>query len=226
MDYAGCGLSAGLHGFIPDFDKLVEDVIENYSIIRGRPEFEKLPCFLFGQSMGGAVALKVHLKQPAAWNGAILLAPMCKVSEEVQPPWIVIKILIGLSYIFPRAKFVPGKNLADLAFRDVKKRMQCAYNVVGYKDPPRLRTAVELLGATKEISSRLNEVSWPMLILHGASDVVTDPSVSKALYEQCSSNDKKICLYDQAWHSILDGEPDDVILQVLSDIKSWLLLRT
>lgn len=29
--------------------------------------------------MGGAVALKVHLKQPDAWNGAILVAPMCKV---------------------------------------------------------------------------------------------------------------------------------------------------
>lgn len=29
--------------------------------------------------MGGAVALKVHLKQPHAWDGAILVAPMCKV---------------------------------------------------------------------------------------------------------------------------------------------------
>lgn len=43
------------------------------------PEFCSLPRFLFGQSMGGAVALKVHLKQPNAWNGAILVAPMCKV---------------------------------------------------------------------------------------------------------------------------------------------------
>lgn len=29
--------------------------------------------------MGGAVALKVHLKQPLSWSGAILVAPMCKV---------------------------------------------------------------------------------------------------------------------------------------------------
>jgi len=43
------------------------------------PEFNSLPCFLFGESMGGAVALKTHLKQPKAWNGAILCAPMCKV---------------------------------------------------------------------------------------------------------------------------------------------------
>ena len=44
------------------------------------PEMRNLPSFLFGQSMGGAVALKVHMKQPDAWNGAVLVAPMCKVS--------------------------------------------------------------------------------------------------------------------------------------------------
>lgn len=43
------------------------------------PEFRTLPSFLFGQSLGGAVAMKVHLKQPNAWSGAILVAPMCKV---------------------------------------------------------------------------------------------------------------------------------------------------
>jgi len=43
------------------------------------PEFRSLPSFLFGQSMCGAVALKIHLKQPKAWDGAILVAPMCKV---------------------------------------------------------------------------------------------------------------------------------------------------
>ena len=39
-----------------------------------------LPHFLLGQSMGGAVALKVHLKQPKEWDGVLLVAPMCKVS--------------------------------------------------------------------------------------------------------------------------------------------------
>jgi alpha-beta hydrolase superfamily lysophospholipase len=38
-----------------------------------------LPCFLFGESMGGAVALKAHLKYPDLWDGAVLVAPMCKV---------------------------------------------------------------------------------------------------------------------------------------------------
>lgn len=57
-----------------------------------------------------------------------------------------------------------------------------------------------------------------MLILHGAGDIVTDPSVSKALYEKASSTDKKYCLYENAHHALLEGEPDETIYQVLGDI--------
>lgn len=222
MDYAGFGLSSGLHGYIPDFDKLVDDVIENCSKIKARPEIKGLPCFLFGESMGGAVALKVHLKQRTAWNGAVLVAPMCKIAADMYPPWPLLHILIVLSYLMPRAKLVPEKNLADMAFKDLKKREETAYNVTAYKDRPRLKTALEMLKATDDISSRLKEISLPLLILHGGSDTITDPSVSKALREQSSSSDKTLRLYENSWHSILEGEPDEVILQVLNDIRTWL----
>jgi alpha-beta hydrolase superfamily lysophospholipase len=35
--------------------------------------------FLYGESMGGAVVLHIHRKEPQEWNGATLQAPMCKV---------------------------------------------------------------------------------------------------------------------------------------------------
>ena len=66
------------------------------------------------------------------------------------------------------------------------------------------------------------QVASPMLILHGAADKVTDPQVSKFLYERASSKDKTLKLYEGAYHSILEGEPDDRILEVLRDIISWL----
>ena len=53
-----------------------------------KPEFKNLRSFLFGQSMGGAVALKMHLKQPEAWNGAVLLAPMCKVCAYLMKEFV------------------------------------------------------------------------------------------------------------------------------------------
>lgn len=61
-----------------------------------------------------------------------------------------------------------------------------------------------------------------MLILHGEADKVTDPSVSKALYEKATASDKKLILYPEAYHSLLEGEPDEVILRVFNDIISWL----
>ncbi|KAG6392624.1 hypothetical protein SASPL_146848 [Salvia splendens] len=265
MDYPGFGLSEGLHGYIPKFDLIVDDVIEQYSKVKGtipihsvarydnfynlysercpwmpkldacaccfvakkvsdaeNPEFRLLPSFLFGQSMGGAVALKVHLKQADAWNGAVLAAPMCKLADEMVPPWPLDQILIGLAKLFPKQKLVPQKDLAELAFKDVKKRQQTAYNVVAYKHKPRLRTAVELLRTTQEIEQQLEKVSLPLLILHGKDDKVTDPSVSNALYERAQSHDKTLNLYDHSFHSLLEGEPDDIILKVFNDIIYWL----
>ncbi|KAG1334779.1 caffeoylshikimate esterase [Cocos nucifera] len=156
LDYPGFGLSEGLHGYIPSFDTLVNDVAEHFSKIKENSEYQGLPSFLFGQSLGGAVALK------------------------------------------------------------------CSYNVLAYKDKPRLRTALELLRTTQEIEHRLEEVSLPLIILHGEADIVTDPSVSKALYEKARSSDKKLCLYKDACHSLLEGEPDEMIFKVLNDIVSWL----
>lgn len=42
-------------------------------------EFRDKGRFLYGESMGGAVALLLHKKDPPFWNGAVLVAPMCKV---------------------------------------------------------------------------------------------------------------------------------------------------
>ncbi|KAJ7536430.1 hypothetical protein O6H91_12G069300 [Diphasiastrum complanatum] len=222
MDYEGFGLSSGLHGYIHNFDIMVDDVIEHYASVREQPELKGLPCFLFGESMGGAVALKAHLKRPSLWDGAVLVAPMCKIAEDMYPPWLLVQILKMLAPLFPTGKLVPDRDVAAHAFRDPEKRKQVIYNVTGYGGRPRLKTALELLRATDDIEASLHKVSLPLLILHGAADRVTDPSVSKALYEQSSSSDKTLHLYEDAWHCILEGESDEIIHKVLKDIISWL----
>ncbi|OVA04983.1 Alpha/beta hydrolase fold-1 [Macleaya cordata] len=222
MDYPGFGLSEGLHGYIPSFDRLVDDVIEHFSKVKETMEYQNLPSFLFGQSMGGAVALKVHLKQPNAWDGAVLVAPMCKIAEDMVPPMGVKQLLIAVANVLPKSKLVPEKDIGEMAFRDLEKKKLTQYNVIAYRDKPRLKTALELLRTTQEIERRLEEVSLPILILHGEADIVTDPSVSKALFEKASSSDKKLHLIKDAYHSLLEGEPDENIFQAFDEIISWL----
>ncbi|PKA54118.1 hypothetical protein AXF42_Ash018128 [Apostasia shenzhenica] len=257
LDYPGSGLSDGLHGYIPTFDSLVDDVVEHFSIVKDsssqicnpeitsslaikmlskslnvenyfhlirteKSEFKNLPSFLFGQSMGGAVALKVHFKQPRAWDGAVLVAPMCKMGENVVPPWPFLQFLVCVSKLFPKMKLVPSTDIAEMGFKELKKREQATYNVIAYKDKPRLKTGLELLKTTQELERHLEEVSLPLLILHGEADVLTDCLVSKALFEKASSSDKEILIYKDAYHALLEGEPDETIFQVLDDIVSWL----
>ncbi|CAA3021929.1 caffeoylshikimate esterase [Olea europaea subsp. europaea] len=225
IDHPGFGLSEGLHGYVPSFDGIVDNVIEQYTIIKGRPEIRGLPYFIFGQSMGGAIALKALLKEPRQWDGIVLVAPMCKIAEDMAPPVPLQEVLIFLSKIIPQAKLVPQKDFAELAFRELKKREMTPYNVICYSDQTRLKTAAELLNATKYIESHVQEVASPMLILHGAADRVTDPRVSQFLYDNASSEDKTLKLYEGSYHSLLEGEPDDRILTVLGDIITWLDVR-
>ncbi|CAN1181238.1 Caffeoylshikimate esterase [Linum perenne] len=226
LDHPGFGLSEGLHGYIENFDDLVDNAIEQFNKIKERPELRGLPRFILGQSMGGAVTLKAHLKEPCEWDGVILVAPMCRISDEVKPPAPVLKVLTCMAKFLPKAKLIPGADLGELAFRDATKRKMAEYNVICYSDRVRLQTAVELLKATEEIEAQVDKVSAPLLILHGAADKITDPKVSEFLYENAASEDKTLKLYEEGFHSILEGEPDDRIFAVFDDIITWLDSRS
>lgn len=66
----------------------------------------------------------------------------------------------------------------------------------------------------------------PFFVLHGEADIVTDPEISKALYEKASSRDKTLKLYPGMWHALTSGEPDYNVDLVFADITNWLDRRT
>ncbi|CAN1257746.1 Monoglyceride lipase [Linum perenne] len=82
IDYEGHGKSAGLQGYIDNFDFVVDDCSKHFiSICDWAEEKENRGKrrYLMGESMGGAVTLLLHRKLPNFWDGAVLVAPMCKV---------------------------------------------------------------------------------------------------------------------------------------------------
>jgi len=72
--------------------------------------------------MGGAVAVLLHKKDPSFWDGAVFVAPMCKISEKVKPHPVAVSMLSGLEHIFPKWKIVPTKDVINSAFKDHTKR--------------------------------------------------------------------------------------------------------
>lgn len=221
IDYEGHGKSYGLQGYIESFDDVVNDCSEYFKNICERKENKMRKRFLLGESMGGAVVLKLHRKMPNFWNGAILVAPMCKIAEEMKPHPMVVNVLSKLCKVIPTWKIIPTKDIIDSAIKNPEWRKEVRENPYCYKGKPRLKTGHELLMASLDIEKNLDQVSLPFIVVHGGDDTVTDPSVSQSLYETAVSNDKTFKLYPGMWHALTSGEPEENINLVFSDIIEW-----
>ncbi|KAJ7531235.1 hypothetical protein O6H91_14G055000 [Diphasiastrum complanatum] len=227
IDYIGHGKSDGLPCYIPDFGELVDQVAVYYKSVREKYEYRKVPKYLLGESMGGCVALSVHFKEPTAWDGAVFVVPMCKISEKTElPPALVMTAMAWLSPVIGTWPIIPANDVIDTAFKDPIKRAQVRANPYAYQGRPRVKTILEMLNASRKIESNLDKVSLPFFVLHGEDDMVTDPDASKALYNAAKSKDKTIKLYPDTWHGILVGESDEKIANVFKDIIAWLNERS
>ncbi|CAH9112248.1 unnamed protein product [Cuscuta epithymum] len=224
LDLEGHGQSQGLKGYVPNLDLVIEDCLSFFnSITLQNPQFQDLPQFLFGESMGGAICLLIHLKNPGLFsNGAILIAPMCRISEKVRPSWPIPQILTALSIFAPTLPMVPAADLLDKSVKVPEKKIIARMNPHRYRGRPRLGTVLELLRVTDYVSSKLCDVSFPFIVLHGKADVVTDLEVSRELYEMARSKDKSIKIYEGMMHSLLFGETDENVQIVRTDILNWL----
>ncbi|KAL8170830.1 hypothetical protein V2J09_022634, partial [Rumex salicifolius] len=222
MDYQGHGQSKGARCYIEKFDYIVNDCYDFFKSVSEWDGYKDRKRFLYGESMGGAVSLLLHKKDPAFWHGAVLVAPMCKISEKVKPHPMVVNILTRVEEMIPKWKIVPTKDVIDSAFKDPTKREQIRRNRLIYQERPRLKTALEMLRASINLEHSLNEIGLAFLVLHGEADTVTDPEVSKALYERAGSADKTMKLYPGMWHGLTSGEPDSNIQLVFTDIVDWL----
>ncbi|KAK1356926.1 Caffeoylshikimate esterase [Heracleum sosnowskyi] len=226
IDYEGHGQSMGARCYIKKFENIVNDCSHFFKSVCGQKEYKDKKRFLYGESMGGAVALLIHREDPSFWHGAVLVAPMCKISEKVKPHPVVISMLTTLEDIIPKWKIVPAKDVIDAAFKDPVKREEIRGNRLIYQDKPRLKTALEMLRTSMDLEDSLSQVTLPFFVLHGEADTVTDPNVSRALYELASSVDKTMKLYPGMWHGLTAGETDNNIEVVFKDITDWLDKRS
>jgi len=231
IEYEGHGRSDGLLCLIPSFDRLVGDVLEHFGrVADGREELQGMPRFLAGESLGGAVAISVYMREKASWAGVILLAPMCEILKK--PPQLVTDLLLlvtgppGTANFLSRLPIAPSSSIAGRTFKLDHKCERVVRNPCVYDRKARLATGRELLDATGNVSKMLHEFDAPVLILHGAADEVTSPKMSQRVHDGSPSKDKTIKLFEGMWHSLTIGEPDENVDLVFDTIVGWLNERT
>ncbi|XP_043700419.1 caffeoylshikimate esterase-like [Telopea speciosissima] len=221
LDMQGHGYSDGLYGHIPDIEPVVHDCIQFFDTARA--DHPNLPAFLYGESLGGAIALLIALKQKGLWSGLVLNGAMCGVSPRFKPPWPLEKFLPMAAFIAPTWRVTITKPLANKSYKEEWKRrlVKNSPNRRSCSSKPPAATALEFLKVCEKIRKRCHEIEIPLLVLHGEGDLVCDSESARLVYELAESKDKTLKIFPGMWHQLI-GETKENVELAFQTIFSWL----
>lgn len=214
FDLRGHGQSEGKRIYINRFHTYLDDL--DQFLLEVRQRFASGPMFLFGHSMGGAIATAFVLqRQTKSLNGLLLSGAAVKVGEDISALLQAMSTII--SAILPT---IPTITLDSAAIsRDPAIVSNYDQDPLNYRGPIPARTGAELIKTQKQIQKHAAELMLPTLIMHGTADRLADPNGSKILYEKSRSTDKTLKLYDGFYHEILN---DPEKQQVMNDMLVWM----
>lgn len=224
IDLQGHGFSDGPRDHITSIDPLLQDCLEYFN--SARADHPNLPHFLYGESLGAAIAILVCLKQRTAWRGLVVSGAMCEISKKFKPIWPLEKFLPPVAFIAPNWRISITSPPVSRSYRESWKRK------LAEASPNRrtcgratAATALQLLRVCDYVQSNCRELEVPVLILHGGDDMICDVNGAKYLYENVASKDKTLKIFEGTWHQLI-GEPNDISLRVFDIMLSWIKVRT
>lgn len=212
FDLRGHGRSLGQRGHINSWAEFREDLNIFLQLIKvQQPDY---PCFLWGHSLGGAIALDYALRFPEDLQGIIVTAPAIG-KVGVSP----LRIAIGrmLSQVYPRFSLKLGIE-HQAGSRDAKTVSTYERDSLRHEYAS-ARLATEFLQTVNWIQNHVSHLRLPLLILHGSADRVTLPESSWEFCLQVSFPDKECYEFPGSYH---DLHADINSHQVLADLGDWI----
>jgi alpha-beta hydrolase superfamily lysophospholipase len=211
FDLRGHGRSPGQRGHINTWAEFREDV---HAFLRHiHSQRSHCPCFLWGHSLGGTIALDYALRSPDLLQGLIVSAPALE-KVCVSP----VKLTLGrlMSRVMPRFSL-------ELGIRDELGSRNSAVRAAYLQDPLRhsygsARLSTEFFATVDWIYKHTADLQIPLLILHGGADQVTFPEISRAFFQKVIFPDKEHYEYPGYYHDLYV----DLNYQgILADMQNW-----
>ena len=215
-DLRGHGNSDGKKAYMNSIFDHVSDLKNFVSHIKDKYPEKKV--FILGHSMGGEIACLYSIKYQKETSGLILTGAVIKISDDISP---LLQKLSGLiAAILPN---LPTTKIDSSGISQDKKIVESYNNdPLVYRGGTLARTGSEIINGTKYINKNMKHIISPILILHGTLDRLADPNGSSMLYNRIMSKDKKIKLYENYYHEILNEPGKD---KVMHDILDWITKR-
>ncbi len=216
-DLRGHGQSEGNRVFIRSVDEHLADLQNMLHRVQARNP--KLPVFLLGHSMGGAIVTLFEIRTKPDVRGVVLSGPA--LSSKRKTPRFVQRLFLIVGRLFPRLPV--GKLASADVSRDPDVVKAYDADPLVYRKRMPAGTLAAMIRAGREIHARMEDFSAAaLLLLHGAEDNLTDPAGSRELFERASTSDKEIKVYPGLFHEIFNEPERD---QVFADLTAWLEAR-
>jgi acylglycerol lipase len=206
-DQRGHGKSGGERGFCTTYDALADDV--NAMVDVAKSENPGTPLFIVGHSMGGLSAVGFSIKYPDKVAGVVLSGALTCDRR------LMDTIPTDLDPLTPLPNQLSSLICSD---PDVVK----AYD----QDPAVLKEIkAGLFSQTSKCLEWFNSergirnITYPILILHGGCDMIVSPDDARNLYDNISSRDKRMKIYEGLYHEILNEKAKDGIID---EIRAWI----
>ena len=202
-----------MKGYVDRFSSFVDDLDIFFRLVRSRHPDVK--TFLVGHSVGGTVAAAYTILHQDEFDGLILSGALLGTPHDVAAGTILAARI--LSRILPKT----GLYFIDANGISQDKSVVKAYleDPLVYQGKIRARLGVEIIEAMDAANRQSPDIHLPILVMHGTADPISDPESSKILYQNASSADKILKLYEGYYHEIFN-EPGRE--QVFTDMESWL----
>jgi len=213
LDHIGHGKTEGAKEIIERFEDFTQTLTVYYNMVASWQAGK--PIFMLGHSMGGLIATHYLLDYQANFRGAVISAPSVKVSDSISPATVTMGKI--LSVLAPKV----GVLALDASAISRDPQVVAAYVndplVFHGKTPARL--AAEMLKAMQRVTAEVSKITLPFIVLQGAEDKLVDPAGAQMLYDQASSKDKTIKIYEGLYHEVFNEPERD---HVLADVENWL----
>ncbi len=216
-DHHGHGRSGGRRGYFESVEQPSADLAE--AITNIQTDHPDTPFFVYGHSMGSLIALRYALQHQDQLTGLMVTGTPLH-TDQLYPH--------TLRVLAPWAnRIAPGLPLIPLAVQGISRDPQVIKAAIDdpltYYGPVRLRMAYFILAESQYLREQVRQLRLPLLILHGADDLISPASGSEFLYQQAQSTDKTLKIYPDLYHEI-HNEPEQ--MTVLEDVANWLNQRT
>lgn len=211
LDLRGRGRSEGERFYVEKMEDYTDDV--QTLVTQAKSENPGLPVYFLGHSAGGVISCNYVLDHPSEVDGLICES----FAYELPVPDIVLSFLKGLSYITHHTHVFSLNNKDFSRDPAVVESMNDDILIKGESQPA--QTAKVLIDGARRLTDEFQNMTLPVLIIHGTKDKATSPSGSQHFYEKAGSADKTLKLYEEHFHDLLNDIDKEV---VMADIQNWL----